>query len=235
VYGAKVVSTTATSAILEWSTTRQQGANVTCANLTFSEQGEGLTHTIELTGLEFDTSYNCSIVIDGVTPTNLSFNTSAEVDSIPPEILNLMVEVIEGGSLKVTWYTSEDATESIEVEGQTFVGDNVALRKNHEMTVVPYPELVALQTYTLTINISDASGNTNSSSVDFFIEEEDAASPLPDEEIPDDGNNPNESNNESTDTTSIGNLFGNSVVQLGLLLVVILVITALIRTRKYQD
>ena len=82
VYGAKVVSTTATSAILEWSTTRQQGANVTCANLTFSEQGEGLTHTIELTGLEFDTSYNCSITIDGVTPANLSFNTSAEVDSI---------------------------------------------------------------------------------------------------------------------------------------------------------
>ena len=231
VYGAKVVSTTATSAILEWSTTRQQGANVTCANLTFTEQGEGLTHTIELIGLEFNTSYNCSIVIDGTTPANLSFNTSAEVDSIPPEILNLMVEVIEGGSLKVTWYTSEDATESIEVEGQTFVGDNVALRKNHEMTIVPIPDLTALQTYTLTINISDASGNMNSSSVDFFIEEEDAASPLPDEERPDNGNN----QNESTDTASIGNLFGNSIVQLGLLLVVILVITALIRTRKYQD
>jgi hypothetical protein len=231
VYGAKVVSTTATCAILEWSTTRQQGANVTCANLTFTEQGEGLTHTIELIGLEFNTSYNCSIVIDGTTPANLSFNTSAEVDSIPPEILNLMVEVIEGGSLKVTWYTSEDATESIEVEGQTFVGDNVALRKNHEMTIVPIPDLPALQTYTLTINISDASGNMNSSSVDFFIEEEDAASPLPDEERPDNGNN----QNESTDTASIGNLFGNSVVQLGLLLVVILVITALIRTRKYQD
>jgi hypothetical protein len=71
----------------------------------------------------------------------------------------------------------------------------------------------------------------NSSSVDFFIEEEDAASPLPDEERPDNGNN----QNESTDTASIGNLFGNSIVQLGLLLVVILVITALIRTRKYQD
>ncbi|RZD50426.1 MAG: hypothetical protein CXT67_09480, partial [Methanobacteriota archaeon] len=83
------------------------------------------------------------------------------------------------------------------MEGQTFVGDTVALRKNHEMTIVPYPELVALQTYTLTINISDASGNTNTSSVDFVIAEEDAASPLPDEEIPDDGNNPNESNNES--------------------------------------
>jgi hypothetical protein len=146
-----------------------------------------------------------------------------------------MVEVIAGGSLKVTWYTSEDATESIEVEGQTFVGDNVALRKNHEMTVVPYPELVALQTYTLTINISDASGNTNSSSVNFFIEEEDAASPLPDESSPDESSSPSLPNDETSDTASIADLFGNLNVQLGLLLVVILVITALIRTRKYQD
>ena len=230
VYGAQVVSTTATSAILEWSTTRQQAANVTCGNLTFPEQGDGLTHTIELTGLTFDTSYNCSIVIDGVTPANLSFNTSAEVDSIPPEILNLAVEFMGLGSLKVTWYTSEEATETIEVGGQTFVGDTVALRKNHEMTVVPYPELVAWETYTLTIQVSDASGNSNTSSVDFVIAEEDAASPLPDEE-----NNPNESNNESTDTVGVGNLLQNSVVQFGLLLVVILVITALIRTRKYQD
>lgn len=134
------------------------------------------------------------------------------------------------GSLKVTWYTSEEATESIEVGGQTFVGDTVALRKNHEMTIVPYPELVALQTYTLTITASDASGNINTSSVDFIIAEEDAASPLPDE-----GNNPNESKNESTDTASVGDLLQNSVVQLGLILVVILVITALIRTRKYQN
>jgi len=230
VYGAQVVSTTATSAILEWSTTRQQAANVTCGNLTFPEQGDGLTHTIELTGLTFDTSYNCSIVIDGVTPANLSFNTSAEVDSIPPEILNLMVEVMEGGSLKVTWYTSEEATETIEVSGQTFVGDTVALRKNHEITIEPYPDLSALQTYTMTISVSDASGNSNTSSVDFIIAEEDAVSPLPDEE-----NNPNESNNESTDTGGVGNLLQNSVVQLGLLLVVILVITALVRTRKYQD
>ncbi len=239
VYGAKVVSTTATSAILEWATTRQQGANVTCGNLTFLELGDGLTHTIELTGLAFDTSYNCSIVIDGVTPANLSFNTSAEVDSIPPEILNLAVEFMGLGSLKVTWYTSEEATESIEVDGQTFVGDTVALRKNHEMTLVPYPELVAFETYTLTIQVSDASGNNNSSSVDFIIAEEDAASPPPDENFPPGGNgeNPQPSgpNDETSDTGSIGDLLQNSLVQLGLLLVVILVITALVRTRKYQD
>ena len=90
-------------------------------------------------------------------------------------------EVIEGGSLRVTWYTSEEATESIEVDGQTFAGAAIALRKNHEITISPYPVLSALHTYTLTVTASDASGNTNSSSVDFFIEEEDAASPPPDE------------------------------------------------------
>ena len=71
-------------------------------------------------------------------------------------VLGHLLEVIAGGSLRVTWYTSEETTESIEVYSQTFVGDNVALRKNHEMTVVPYPEPPALQTYTLTL--SDGKG-----------------------------------------------------------------------------
>jgi hypothetical protein len=179
--------------------------------------------------LEGDTTYECAISVEGVDSVTLSFNTSAEVDSTPPEILNFIVEVIAGGSLRVTWYTSEETTESIEVYSQTFVGDNVALRKNHEMTVVPYPDLPALQTYTLTLTVSDASGNTNSSSVEFFIEEEDAASPLPDEGFPPSG--PNE---ESSDTTSIGELFGNPVVQIGLLLVILLVVSALIRTRRHD-
>ncbi len=114
------------------------------------------------------------------------------------------------------------------------------MHKNHEMTIVPYPYLTALQTYTLTINISDASANTNSSSVNFFIEEEDAHSPLPDENFPPGGPNgenpqPSGPKDGTSDTGSIADLFANSVVQLGLLLVVILVITALIRTRKYQD
>ena len=117
----------------------------------------------------------------------------------------------------------------IEVYGQTFVGDNVALRKNHEMTVVPYPGLPALQTYTLTVTASDASGNTNSSSVDFFIEEEDAASPLPDEGFP-----PSGPNDGSSDTVSIADVFGNPVVQIGLLLVILLVVGALFRTRRHD-
>lgn len=229
VYGAKVVSTTATTAILEWFTTREGSANITCGNLTFPESSTELTHTLQITGLASATSYSCDIVIEGLDPVTLLFNTSIEADTIPPDLLNLAVEVIVGGSLRVTWYTSEQATESIEVYGQTFVGDNVALRKNHEMTVVPYPDLPALQTYTLTVTASDASGNTNSSSVDFFIEEEYAASPLPDETFP-----PSGPNDESSDTVSIADVFGNPVVQIGLLLVILLVVGALFRTRRHD-
>ncbi|MDP7312080.1 MAG: glucodextranase DOMON-like domain-containing protein [Candidatus Thalassarchaeaceae archaeon] len=235
VYGAKVVSTTATTAILEWSTTRESGSNVTCGTLTFEETGQGLSHTLQLTGLESNASYNCSILIEGIDAVSLSFNTSAVIDNTPPDLLNLAVEVIEGGSLRVTWYTSEEATESIEVAGQSFAGDEVALRKNHDMTIVPYPELTALETYTLTVTISDASGNTNSSSVDFVIEEEDAASPLPDEGTPgDDTSNSDSSNDDSSDTKSISDLLSDPVAQIALLVVIIAILLALIRTRKNE-
>ena len=92
--------------------------------------------------------------------------------------------MLEGGNLRVTWYTSEEATESIEIAGQTFTGDVVALRKNHEIMVDPNPELVALETYTLTVTVFDSSGNTNSSSVDIVVSEENAAAPSPDSSTP---------------------------------------------------
>ena len=187
------------------------------------------SQALQVTGLDAGTAYSCSITVSDAPSAFISFNTSNQTDTTPPDLLNLGVEVIEGGSLRVTWYTSEEATESIEVDGQTFAGDAIALRKNHEITISPYPVLSALHTYTLTVTASDASGNTNSSSVDFFIEEEDAASPLPDE-----GSPPSEPNEESSDTASIADVFGNPVVQIGLLLVILLVVGALFRTRRHD-
>ena len=69
------------------------------------------------------TSYNCTISVEGTDSIEISFNTSTETDTTPPEVLNLAVDVLEGGSLWVTWYTSEEATESIEVSGQMFTGE----------------------------------------------------------------------------------------------------------------
>ena len=96
------------------------------------------------------------------------------------------------------------------------------------MTVIPYPELIALETYTLTVTILDASGNSNSSSVDFVIEEEDAASPLPDPST-----DPSEPD-DSDEKANIDDLFGDPVVQIALLFVVLMILVAFIRTRKHE-
>jgi len=229
IYGVSVSSITTSSAIISWSTTKSADGVVTCDDNNFTTPMMLYSQALQVTGLDAGTAYSCSITVSDAPSAFISFNTSNETDTTPPDLLNLDVEVIEGGSLRVTWYTSEEATESIEVDGQTFAGDAIALRKNHEITISPYPVLSALYTYTLTVTASDASGNTNSSSVDFIIEEEDAASPLPDE-----GVGPSVPTEESSDTTSIGELFGNPVVQIGLLLVILLVVGALFRTRRHD-
>ena len=139
-------------------------------------------------------------------------------------MLNLALEIIPGGkAFRITWYTDEATTESIEAGGQTFTGDLVALRKNHDMTINPDPEFVALQTYTVTVTAIDASGNSNTSSIEFTIAEEDAASPLPD---------PDSSGEESG-----GNEEGISqeMVLIIAFIVALLVLGAIIRTRRSEQ
>ena len=123
----------------------------------------------------------------------------------------------------------EEATESIEVAGQTFLGDVVALRKNHDMTIVPYPELTGLETYTLTIVAADASDNTNTSSVNLVIDEDDATSPLPV-----DDSDLSETEDGSDEKADLSALFGDPIIQIALLLVVLMILTAFIRTRKHE-
>jgi hypothetical protein len=175
------------------------------------------------------TSYNCTISVEGTSPMQISFNTSTETDLKPPEVLNLAVEVLEGGSLRVTWYTSEEATESIEVIGQVFTGDTVALRKNHDMTITPSSDLPALETHTLTVTAIDASGNANTSSVDFIISEEDATSPLPDED-----SESSITEDDSDEKANIGDLLADPIIQIALLFVVIFVVIAIIRVSRNE-
>ncbi|MEE2812018.1 MAG: glucodextranase DOMON-like domain-containing protein, partial [Candidatus Thermoplasmatota archaeon] len=227
IFGASVSGITSSSAIISWSTTTSAIGNVTCGDRSLTTPMLLYSHDLQFTGLSAGTSYNCSISVADAPLVMVSFNTTNEVDITPPDLLNLAVNVLEGGSLRVTWYTSEEATETIEVDGQTFVGDIVALGKNHDMTIVPYPHLLALQTYTLTVTISDASGNTNVSSVDFVIDEDDAATSPPDTSEP-------VTPDDEDDNKAIANLIEDPVVQIALLAVVILVIVAFIRTRKYE-
>ena len=179
--------------------------------------------------LEMGTAYNCTISVEGADSIEISFNTSTETDTTPPEVLNLAVDMLEGGSLWVTWYTSEESTESIEVSGQIFTGDTVALRKNHDMTIVPVPGLTALETHTLTVTVTDASGNSNTSTIEFTIAEEDATPNIPDVDT-----DPSLTQDDSDETAAIGNVLGEPIVQIALLLVVLLLLMAFIRTRKHE-
>ena len=174
--------------------------------------------------MEASSSYACNITVGDSPAVSIAFNTSNEIDDTPPEVLNLALEIVPGGkSFRITWYTDEATTESIEVGGQAFTGDIVALRKNHDMTINPNPELIALQTYTVTVTAIDASGNSNTSSNEFTIPEEDAASPLPD---------PDSSGEESG-----GNEEGISqeMVLIIAFIVALLVLGAIIRTRRSEQ
>ena len=229
VFGVSVSSVTSSSAIVEWSTTNPDNGTVTCDNLNFSTSESALSQALQVSGLSPGLAYDCVISVAEAPVVTISFNTTNVVDSIPPDLLNLAVEVLEGGSLRVTWYTSEESTESIEVSDQVFTGDTVALRKNHDMTIVPSPYLSVLETHTLTVTATDASGNSNSSSVEFTISEEDAASSLPDQ-----GSVPSGIEDDSDEEANISDLFADPIVQIALLLAVIFVITALVRMRKNE-
>ena len=229
VFGVGVSSITSSSAIVSWSTTKADNGTVTCGNNSFATSEAALSHAIQVNQLEAGTAYSCMISVEDASSVEVFFNTSTEMDLTPPEVLNLAVDVLEGGSLRVTWYTSEESTESIQVSSQTFTGDTVALRKNHDLTISPDPTLTALGTYTLTVIAIDASGNSNSSSVDFVIEEDEPITPTPDE-----GNDPVLSEEGSDQTASIGDLFGEPIVQIALMLVVFLLLMAFIRTRKHE-
>ena len=229
VFGVGVSSITSSSAIVSWSTTKADNGTVTCGNNSFATSEAALSHAIQVNQLEAGTAYSCMISVEDASSVEVFFNTSTEMDLTPPEVLNLAVDVLEGGSLRVTWYTSEESTESIQVSSQTFTGDTVALRKNHDLTISPDPTLTALETYTLTVIAIDASGNSNSSSVDFVIEEDEPITQTPDEV-----NDPVLSEEGSDETASIGDLFGEPIVQIALMLVVFLLLMAFIRTRKHE-
>ena len=82
----------------------------------------------------------------------------------------------------------------------------------------------------------DASGNANSSSVEFTIAEEDAASPLPDT-TPDSSGEASGGIEEGTSqreagSQGLGDLLAQPAVQIFLMIGVLFVILAFVRSRK---
>jgi hypothetical protein len=225
IFGAKVVATTATTAILEWSTTREGAANVTCGQLVEEVPAGGLTQTIQISGLASNSSVECVISVDEADPVTLSFTTSAEIDETPPEILNAQAVVLEDNTVVVTWYTSEFATELLSLDcGEDVLGDEVALRRNHELQfAVTGPDIC-----TITISVADAAGNGNSTTLAELeipaLEGAEEPEPGPEPTTP----------AEEDENAGIGSLISDPLVQIALLIVVLGVLLAFIRTRKHE-
>jgi alpha-amylase/alpha-mannosidase (GH57 family) len=227
IFGAKVVSTTATTAIFEWSTTRPGAANVTCGQAVTFVAEAGLTQTVQLTDLQSDTAYDCSIGVDDADAVSLSFNTSAEIDSVPPEILNAAASVDENNLVSVTWYTSEFADETLVIDCADDVqGDTVALRRNHGLTFVATGPATCI----ITIEVADAAGNPNATTLAALAIPELEGGEDPPPEDPDDPE-PESPIEEDQDFSSVLN---DPVVQIALILVVLGVLLAFIRTRKHE-
>jgi alpha-amylase/alpha-mannosidase (GH57 family) len=234
IFGAKFVSSTSSSAILEWSTTRDAGANITCGSLSFEDFDGGLSHTLQLTGLQADANYECAIVVEGADSVHLSFNTSAEVDLTPPEILNLAAEVLSDNRIRITWYTSEESAENITISGESFQGDQVAIKKNHDLTIVV---VLSPGDHTLEVTATDASGNANSSSTSVTIEVDEQNSSTDEQPISEQDEPPCATTDTCEEENSPGglvDLLKSPLVQIGLLAVALLVVGALIRTRRHN-
>jgi len=227
IYGFKFISSTSNSALVEWSTTKPDSGMINCdetngVSNVISENwdGEGLTHTYTITGLSSGTEYECSISIMDIVSEKLQFSTSTMVDSTPPDLLNLNVEVLEDGRARITWYTSESSTEEIILNNQLIFEYEFATKKNHEYIT----EILAKDTYDLVVKSSDASGNENTSSITFKIDSEGG--------ITQESNNNNQDNEEDNSASAFTS---SDIFQIGILVVVLVLLVSLIRVRNSEN
>jgi hypothetical protein len=168
-------------------------------------------------------------------------STTTEIDTIAPEILNANVEVLADNRIKVSWYTSEMTDEKVEIYADisaqtlhtTLLGETFATAKNHEITT---DMVFDAGTWWLRVISADSSANVNQSTLIEFI--------VPELEVDDDNVTTPNTNEEddidsndkdkvvSDDAKGVSELLSNPMIQIVLMLVTILVIIALIRSRR---
>ena len=231
IYGFKYVSSTADSAILEWSTTQAASGDLSCNEagqtavaINQSWSSEELTNTVTAIGLTAGTEYECIVSIGDITSEMVNFTTSTVIDNEAPELLNLAVEVLEDGRARISWYTSESSTESISLDGTVIHTDEFATKKNHEHITT----ILSDGDYTLVVTSADASDNFNASTIEFTVD------------IGASTNNDNTGNNDDGDTPSdndgnddeTSSEVSSTTMQIAFLAVVFLLIVAFIRASR---
>ena len=154
----------------------------------------------------------------------VNFTTSTVVDEVAPEMLNLAVEVLEDGRARISWYTSESATESISLDGTVIHTDEFATKKNHEHITT----ILSDGDYTLVVTSADASDNSNSSTIEFTVDVGATA---------DNGNTGNNNGDTTTpdsndDDDEASSKMSSTTIQIAVLAVVFLLIVAFIRVNR---
>ena len=226
IFGASVDTVTSSSAVLTWSTTVAEATSIKVAPAGQAPSAEDITkstpagtdHAVTVTGLEVSTSYWAHISANDTEDVVVWFNTSSIVDETAPELLNLAAEVLEDGRVTVSWYTSESATESILINGESVHEDAFATKKNHAFTT----EVLGDGTYELEVISADASGNINASTLSFTVDAGATVDDTP--STTDDGTSDDEAAAEVSNTT----------LQLVALVVLVLVLLAFLRVRGHE-
>ena len=229
IYGTKFISSTSNSALIEWSTTKPGNGTVICDITNGTEnvveipwESESLTTTLSITSLVTATEYGCTISVGDIQSEVLIFQTSNEVDTTAPDLLNLNVEVLEDGRARISWYTSESSTEQIYLDNQLIHSDEFATKKNHEFIT----QVLPIGEWDIEVRSSDSSGNENTSTASFIVDVE--------------GENPvklddDRQNDKDEDTENTSGLASSDVIQIGILVTVLVLLIALIRVRKNDD
>ena len=227
IFGASVDTVTSSSAVITWSTTVAEATSIhvapagqtpTSSDASLSTS-PGTDHAVTLTDLSFNTSYWAHISANGTDDVIVWFNTSSVIDETPPDVLNLAADVLEDGRVTIAWYTSESATESVLINGDSVHEDSFATKKNHVFTT----EVLQDGVYTLEVVSADASGNVNSSSLSFTVNA--GADVEGDDSTPVD---------EADDGVEPSSGVSNTTLQLVALVVVVLVLLAFLRVRGHE-
>ena len=218
IYAANAVTATDSSVIISWSTTKESPSQISCA----ADGGEAIvktsdvltiSHQMEVDGLTSATNYTCTMTASpGDITDQINVMTSSDVDNTPPQILNVRATTDETGMTTVSWFTDEDTF------GEISLGDSddeeSEFGKNHQVSYA-----LCVGEHEGEITATDPSGNTATQTISFTTEG--------------DGKKCSESGGSgkvSTDDET--SMLSSTNVQIVVLVVILLVFLALIRTRK---
>ncbi len=166
----QVSDITLDSAVITWDTdelsTGEVAYSSTAGDYTASDSVPVISHSITLTGLSPDTTYNFianSVDVSGnmAVSGEDSFATLPEPDVIPPDITNIQ-SVVDVTTATIIWDTDEPADSCVNIEGSEICDGGLVI--SHSILLAG---LSSNTTYSILVSSTDASGNNASLGYSF--------------------------------------------------------------------